>query len=351
MRGSIRLFKVFGISINIHVTFLLILALFFWGGLKSAVLIIGVFTLVTLHELCHSLVAKRFGVQVTDITLLPIGGVASMARMPEKPLQEFLIALAGPLFNLAVIVALYLPMQAIFGRGFLRYPLSIETWPLTAVYIYKINFFLAVFNLIPAFPMDGGRLLRSVLAQKLGFYRATKIAVSLGHLFALVFAFFGIVVRFNILWIAIAFFIYIAASSEEAQVDIKETLKKVRVRDILSRDFLKLTSDMTLKKVLETMFHSRQEDFPVVDGGRMTGFVTRQDIMNSIHQFGMEKSVSDIMRKDFPALSETDKLGAVQELMHDKGMTALPVMKDGQVIGIVTFEDIGRAYTILARRF
>lgn len=351
MRGSIRLFKIFGISINIHVTFLLILALFFWGGLKSAALIIGVFTLVTVHELCHSLVAKRFGVQVTDITLLPIGGVASMARMPEKPVQEFLIALAGPFFNLAVIALLYLPMQAVFGSDFWRYPLSIDTWPLTAIYIYKINFFLAAFNLIPAFPMDGGRLLRSVLAQKVGFHRATKIAVSLGHLFALAFAFFGIVVRFNIIWIAIAFFIYIAASNEEAQVDVRETLKKVRVRDILSRDFLTLTPDITLAKVLETMFHSRQEDFPVVDGEKAAGFLTRQDILTGIHQFGMEKRVGDIMRKDFPALSDTDMLGAAQQLMHDKGMTALPVMKDGQFTGIVTFEDIGRAYAILARRF
>lgn len=350
MRGSIRLFRVFNISVNIHITFLLLIALFFSAGIKSLVLIISVFFFVTLHELSHALVAKHFGIRVSDITLLPIGGVASMTGMPEKPIQEFLISLAGPLLNVAVLVIFYLPLRYIFGSDFIFYPLSTATWPLTAIYIYKINFFLAAFNLIPAFPMDGGRLLRAVLADRIGYQRATRIAVNFGHIFALFFAFMGIVVRFNIMWIAIAIFIYMAASSEELQVDIKETLKKIRVRDILSHDFLTLERRTTLSKVLEIIFHSRQEDFPVMEAGRMVGFVTRQDIVSSIHRFGMDKEVGDIMRADVPVVNDTDTLVAAHAVMQDASLRALPVIKAGQVVGVVTLEDVGRIYSVVSER-
>lgn len=226
MKGSIRLFTIFGISINIHVTFLLLLVLFLSGGVKWLVLMIGVFCFVTLHELCHSLVAKHYGIQVREITLLPIGGVASMSSMPEKPHQELLISIAGPLFNVVVVAVFYYPLRSLLGPEILFHrPLSAATWPLTFSYLYWINLILAGFNLIPAFPMDGGRVLRALLAQKIGFQKATKIAVSLGHAFALIFAYFGIF--YNIWLVAIAIFIYIAASNEELQMDIKETLKKI----------------------------------------------------------------------------------------------------------------------------
>ena len=347
MRGSIRLFKIFNISINIHITFLLLIALFISAGVKSLVLILSVFFFVTLHELSHALVAKRFGIEVSDITLLPIGGVASMRGTPEKPIHEFLISLAGPLLNVLVLVVFFLPLRHIFGPQFIYYPLSTATWPLTIIDIYKINFFLAAFNLIPAFPMDGGRILRSILAQRIGYQRATRIAVNFGHLFAFLFAFLGIAVRFNIIWIAIAIFIYMAASSEEAQVDIKETLKKIRVRDILAGDFLTIKSDTALSKVLELIFHSHQEDFPVMDNDAMAGFVTRQDIVSGIHRFGVEKRVGDIMRTDFPTLKDGDTLVAAHALMQEAAVSALPVMRDGRVIGVVTLEDIGRVYSVV----
>ena len=228
MRGSIKLFKVFGIEINIHITFLFLLIFFLSGGIKWLVLTIGVFFFVTLHELCHSLVARHYGIEVSQITLLPIGGIASMSSMPKKPSQEFFISVAGPLFNLAVIVIFYLPLKSFLGPEVLFYrPFSTATWPLTLAYLYWINLMLAIFNLIPAFPMDGGRVLRSLLAGRIGYARATKFAVGLGHLFAFVFAYFGIV-KSNIMLIAIAIFIYMAASSERHQVDIIEALKKFK---------------------------------------------------------------------------------------------------------------------------
>ncbi|MDO8525538.1 MAG: site-2 protease family protein [Candidatus Omnitrophota bacterium] len=235
MKGTIRLFKIFGIAINIHITFFLLFFLVLYDGVKGIFLVIGVFFFVTAHELCHSLMAKRFGVTVREITLLPIGGVSSMAEMPEKPIREFLISIAGPISNIAVILIFFFPLKYLLGEhallDFLKHwRLSTATWPLTLASIYWVNIFLAGFNLIPAFPMDGGRILRSALAAKIGYHKATKAAVALGRVFALIFAYLGIA-RFNIILIFIAIFVYAAASNEAARVDIKETLNKQRKRD------------------------------------------------------------------------------------------------------------------------
>lgn len=229
MRGSIKLFNIFGIDIKIHVTFLFLILLFLPGGIRWLALMLGVFCFVTLHEICHSLMARHYGIEVREITLLPIGGIASMSSMPEKPSQEFFISIAGPLFNLAVIVVFYNPMKAILGPEVLFYrPLSTATWPLTLAYLYWINLMLAIFNLLPAFPMDGGRVLRSLLTGRIGYIKATKFAVGLGHIFAIGFAYFGIV-NVNVVLIAIAVFIYMAASNEGHQADIREALKKFKM--------------------------------------------------------------------------------------------------------------------------
>lgn len=349
MKGSIKLFTIFGISINIHITFFLLLLLVLPSGFKWIIIVVGIFFFVTVHELCHSLVAKYFGINVREITLLPIGGVSSMTKMPEKPSQEFLISIAGPLSNIVIIVVFFFPLKYLLGPEVLLHPLSTSTWPLVISYIYWINLMLAGFNLLPAFPMDGGRVLRALLATRLGYQKATRIAVNFGHIFALAFAYFGIV-RFNIILIIIAIFIYTAASSEELQVDVKETLKKFRVRDILPRDFLTLKPDTTLAKVLELIFHSHQEDFPVVDSEKLAGFVTRQDIMIGIHKFGMNQMVSDIMRKDFPRAKDTDSLIKAQIIMQENEMRAIPVVKDSQVLGVITLEDIGRVYAMASHR-
>ena len=352
MRGSIRLFKVSGISVKVHITFFLLLFLAMYGGLKGLVFILGVFSFVTLHELCHSMVAQKFGIKVKEITLLPIGGVASMAKMPDKPSEEFFISIAGPLLNIAVILIFYLPLRFLVGadtlHGFFVTGPSLATWTQVLIYIYWINLILAVFNLIPAFPMDGGRILRSILAPRLGYQKATKIAVSLGHLFALIFAFVGF--RYNLFLLVIAVFIYMAASSEELQVNIKVTLKKFRVRDIMANHYLSLDKNATLSKVLELIFHSHQEDFPVMENGRMVGFVTRNNVIHGIHQHGVSAAVSSIMKRNVPILHVTDSLDRAQSVMQENGMKALPVIKAGGVIGVVTIEDISRVYSVMTQR-
>lgn len=347
MSSSLRLFTISGIAINIHVTFLILVLFVLTGGIKLLALLIGIFCCVTVHELCHALVARRFGIQVREITLLPIGGIATMTKMPEKPIQEFLISLAGPASNLIIVAVLYIPLKRFLGSDTLFHPLSTATWPLTLAHLYWLNLILAVFNLIPAFPMDGGRILRSLLAARIGYGRATRIAAGLGHLFALVFAYFGIL-HLNIILIAIAVFIYIAASGEAAQAGIKETLKKISVRDILSHDFFTVTADATIGKVVEIVFHAHQENFPVISDGKLAGFIARQDITGAIHQSGLGTKVADVMRTDFPVARFGDSLEKVHRAMQDHGVTALPVLRGEEVVGVVTLEDIGRVYAMAA---
>jgi len=348
MKSSIRLFTIFGISIQVHITFFLLLLLVLPGGIKWVFLIIAVFFFVTVHELCHSLMAQRFGIKVRDITLLPIGGVSSMAKMPEKPVQELLIAAAGPLSNIVILLVFFFPMKYLIGLGNLFHPLSTKTWSLTLAYVYWVNLALAGFNLLPAFPMDGGRILRAILATRMSYRQATKIAVNFGHIFALAFAYFGII-KFNIILLVVAVFIYMAASNEELQVEVKETLKKFRVCDILPRDFKAVHGDTELAKVLELVFHTHQEDFPVVDkaaGGAMTGFITRQDIMKGVHSYGTAAKVSQIMRVKVPKVRESDSLMKAQAMMHEAGLRALPVFKGNEMAGVITLEDIGRVYAM-----
>ena len=352
MRGSIKLFKVFGIAANIHVTFLFLPVFFLlFYGFKSMVLVLILFICVTFHELTHSLVAKKFGIGVRDITLLPIGGVASMSKMPENPKQEFLISAAGPLFNivLALILLLVFYNAPWMPREILTNPEMGESWLHMVALIPWINIFLAGFNLLPAFPMDGGRLLRSLLATRMEYRKATTIAVNIGHVFAVIFGYIGLVHNRPIL-VLIAIFIYMAASAEESHVSLKESLKGFKVRDVLNSQFLSIDKNTPISKVLELVFRTRQEDFPVMENDRMVGFVTRGDIIRAMHESGPATFISGIMRVNVPAVTPEDKLTTVQRIMEENQINALPVMRDSVIHGVITLEDIGRVYSVMARR-
>jgi Zn-dependent protease/CBS domain-containing protein len=361
MKGAVKIFEVFGISIKIHWTFL-ILPLFAGYsftvrcgpgcGLRGVFLILVLFFLVVCHELSHSLQAKKYGVKVKDITLLPIGGIASMESIPDNPKQELAISLRGPLFNFVLAALAFLPVYYFLGPKVLfSLPVleNLESWPGTFAAIFWLNLVLGVFNLLPAFPMDGGRIFRAFLAQQMDYLKATRIAVGFGHLFAVFFGFIGFLAG-NWILIIIAFFIYIAASQEELQVNIKATLKAFRVRDLITRDFLSVSPDTTLAKVIELMFHSHIEDFPVVQDNKIVGLLTRLDITRTIHQSGMNKRVNQIMRKQFPTVAPSDLLVKVHQLMQQSGLKAIPVLKDEKLYGIIALEDISKVYMIMSAK-
>jgi Zn-dependent protease/CBS domain-containing protein len=358
MRGSFRLTRVFGIDIDIHITFFLLLAVFFLLlGFKGLILILGVFLFVTIHELSHSLVAAYFGIKVKRITLLPIGGVASMSEMPTKPYQELLISVAGPLSNVFVVLIFYYPLYLLLGKETLMYPFLVMTGQAkytgsfnVLAHIYWINLILAVFNMIPAFPMDGGRVLRAVLSYRMSHREATAVAVRLGHIFALLFAYLGIVYG-HIFLLIIAVFIYMAASGEGIQVEVTETIKKYSVKDVLARDFVCLNENTPLAKVLELIFHTHQEDYPVIENDRLKGFVTRREIIRALHEKGRETEVSQIMRRDIPPVKVSTGLHVVQKLMQKYNTHAMPVEKNGKIVGVVTLDDINRVYVMVSEHY
>ncbi len=225
MGSSFRLFRIFGIDIKLHLTFALLplfLGVFYykdyglWVGLRAVVLVLLVFVCVLAHELSHSLVAKKYGIRVPEITLYPIGGVASMQRIPRASRQEFTISIVGPISNFVIALLLFFPLYVLLGKENLFSP-SLESWPRTFANVFWINPLLGIFNLIPAFPMDGGRILRSLLASRMNYVNATRISVFVGHIFAILFVLLGIWTKHWML-VLIAVFIYLSASNEERMV-------------------------------------------------------------------------------------------------------------------------------------
>ncbi len=347
MKGSVHLFKVWGININIHITFLLLPLLFgFQYGLRGVFMILFVFCCVTMHELMHSIQARRFGIKVDQIILLPIGGIASMRKMPENPREELLVSFSGPLFNIGIAVVLFYPLYTLLGPQDFFHP-SLATWPQTFAYAFWVNPMLAIFNLLPAFPMDGGRVLRAFLAQRMDYQKATRIAVGFGHAFALFFAFWGIRHN-NLILIVISIFVYFAASQEGTQVDIKMTLKKFYVQNILSPNFATVSPTSSINEILGLIFQTHQEDFPVVANGHLVGFLPRSQIIYAIHQHGTNRIAGEIMLRSFPTASPEELLSSVQNKLEMSGLRAIPVVKDEKLLGLVTVEDIGRVYGLVA---
>jgi len=349
MKGSVHLFKILGINIDIHITFLLLPLIFgFNYGLKGIFIIFFIFFCVTVHELMHSIQAKRFGIRVDQIILLPIGGIASMRKMPEKPKEEFIVAISGPLFNIIFALIFFYPLYRIIGPDNFFHP-SLDNWPQTFAYAFWINPILALFNLLPAFPMDGGRILRAFLAQRIDYQKATRIAVQLGHFFAILFVFLGI--RYNhLLLIIIAFFVYFAASQEGAQVDLRMVLRRFLVRDILNPNFITLSPEFTVNEILGLIFHTHQEDFPVTEEGKLVGFLPRGEIISVLHQRGKDVLTKEIMWRDFPVVSPDNSLYDVYTKLENSGLKAIPVVKEGKLLGLITIEDILRIYGLITIR-
>jgi Zn-dependent protease len=360
MRWSIGIGRVFGIALRIHVTFLLLLAWVGWLGYAergsngmfwALLMILAIFACVGLHELGHSIVAQRLGVQVRSITFLPIGGVAGMKSIPEVPRHELAITVAGPLVNVVIALALIvLPLRLTFSL----WPGSDDFWPFFPPHntseflesLLRANILMVAFNLIPAFPMDGGRILRSLLAMAMRYLRATAIAVTVGQAIAVLFFLYGIY-QGSLMLPIIGFFIFWGAEMEERMVRMRASLRDLEVDDVMNRQFTAVGPTDTIAHCLQQIYQTGQEDFPVLENGQLVGILTRNEILKGVHEHGTSAPVGAAMRRVLHVVTPNTSLIRAHEELLASGASTFPVMDDGQLVGMLSQENISR-YFLLA---
>jgi Zn-dependent protease len=281
MSWSLPVARIAGIQLRIHVTFLLLIVWVALGSTNAAIFVLLLFLCVVLHEFGHALAAKGYGINTPDITLLPIGGVARLERILEEPKQELVIAAAGPAVTAIIALCLFVVIAA---RGQSQIPISLQSGD-QLVSVFWVNVYLLLFNLIPAFPMDGGRVLRALLATRLTYARATQIAATVGQAFAFLFGIVGLfgvpgVFSANPFLIFIAFFVYIGASQEAALAQMRDVSRRFPVSSAMVREFRILPDTATLQEAVDALLATSQHDFPVVDGsGNVAGILTRHDLI------------------------------------------------------------------------
>jgi Zn-dependent protease/predicted transcriptional regulator len=353
MKWSIGAGRIFGIELRIHLTFFLLLFFIFASvlnerGLNAAVIsalfIIAIFACVVIHEVGHSLIARRYGKEPRRITLLPIGGMAEVEEMPKKPAQEIAIALVGPVINLVIAGGLFL---VVGGKVKVGLPgLSIESAGEFLGGLIGVNIMLAVFNLLPAFPMDGGRVLRGLLAMKLDYVQATTWAANIGQAIAAFFIFFGLVSNW---WLAlIGIFLYLGAGSERQQVVLQSLLAQVPAGEAMTTEYISLRPDDTLAAAMEHFHHGSQQDFPVIGDFGIEGILTRDRILASIHTKGLNVPVSEIMDKSFAKVVPEMGLDQVYRILLSGNKTAVMVIDRGELKGIISLDGVSRYFMIKA---
>ena len=362
MNWSFRFARVAGIDIKIHITFFLILLLgaLQWGGRFGAagavfgvLLMILLFVCVTLHELGHSLVAQRFGVPTREIVLLPLGGVALLSRSPSKPLHELLIAAAGPLVNVAIAAALLAftgasrALGVLDGQGLVPGEAQRLSFDLLMLWLLAANVSLVLFNLIPAFPLDGGRMLRALLAMFMGNQRATRVASVLGQLIAIGLGVFGFVSG-NILLGLVAIFIFFGAGQERAEGQASTVLETRRVGDAYNKHALTLAIGDRVSKVAEYILTSYQPDFAVLHGGALTGVVTRDDVLRALATDPQDGYVTGIMRREVVRVDASASLDQAREALSAAGARVAAVYDADSFLGLVSLEDIAEAFAVIA---
>ncbi len=349
MSWSLKIGTIAGTAIRVHITFLLFLGWIFaasyaesgaaaaWSALIFMILL---FTCVVLHEFGHIFTARAFGVPTPDVTLLPIGGVARLERIPEAPHEEFLIAIAGPLVNVAIAFALILFAGARLNATDL---VSVDRMHvLLSDRLAAVNLFIALFNMIPAFPMDGGRVLRALLASRLGFVRATEIAASIGQGVAFALGFIGLF--YNPLLIFIAIFVYLAAASEAHSVALRAMSRGMPVSTAMMTQFATLTPQTHIDEAVQTLLRTSQSEFPVVDGaGKPGGLLGRGELIRALKQLGPDARVSEAMSHELPTVGHRRTLYEAFRMLQEKSTPAVAVVDaSGQLVGLITSETIGQ---------
>ncbi len=343
MRWSFHIGTIAGIRVELHVTFLLFIV---WaalsqglltgnvvGAIGGVTLLLSVFTCVLLHELGHALAARRYGIRTRDIVLLPIGGVARLQRMPERPSQEVVVALAGPAVNV-VIAGL---LAGVLSQ--LRAPSPMLNELLTS--LLQINLLMLGFNLIPAFPMDGGRVLRAVLAMRMPYVRATRIAAGIGQGIALLFGLVGFGIFHNPMLIFVGLFVFLMAGEEQALVRARATMTGFPVRSAMITEFETLDAREPLQRAIDLLMTGSQQDFPVLENGAPIGVLSRGDLIAALQGQGAQAPVGAVIQREGPTAEPGESLEDVFQRMRERRRSAIPVISGGQLVGMVTTENVG----------
>jgi stage IV sporulation protein FB len=345
MRSSITIATIFGTKVRMHLTFLLLLVWVAAGEAASrggeaavggVVFVLLLFVCVVAHEFGHILVAQRYGGRTRDILLLPIGGVSRMERMPESPSQELAVALAGP----AVSIAIGLALVAVGG-----FPTSQSiSNPAVATLLPRLaatNLFLAIFNLLPAFPMDGGRALRALLALRMGRMAATRTAAWMGHIFAGLFVLLGLLSG-NPLLLLIGIFVYFGASAESAGSQLRQLAQTLKVSDVMRSNVLPISDRASLNDAIALMIQAGQHAIPVVgDDGNVKGLATKEGIIRAVHRSGRRAPVSDAAERDVPKIGRQRPLAEALDLMQSQSAPAILVTgPEGELAGVLTADTL-----------
>jgi Zn-dependent protease len=374
MGGSWRIGTITGIGIYLHWTFLILLG---WIGvsyvlrgddlgdaLHGIILIVALFGVVVLHELGHALAARRYGIPTKDITLLPIGGVARLERMPEEPREELVVALAGPAVNVVLAIVCVVAIM-VFG-GVPAVAVSVKAgltelgvlmanqqqlqvlneFPLLdfLANMLIVNVMLVAFNLLPAFPMDGGRVLRAILAMNMDYVSATQTAATVGKGMAVLFGFWGLF--HNPFLMFIALFVWLGAASEASMVQVKSGLQGIPVAQAMVSEFRTLAPHDPLAEAARHIIAGFQHDFPVEEGGRVVGVLTKTDLLKHMAEMGPTALVGTVMRRDFEQADPADMLDTVFARLEGCNCHAIPVVRQGNLVGMLTMENVGEFLAI-----
>jgi Zn-dependent protease len=347
MKGAFQIASVKGIRIFIHWTFFI---LFIWIAysrisangtvtdvLHEIVFMLSLFFCVLLHELGHALAAAKYNIKTRDITLLPIGGVARLEKMPEDPKQELVVAIAGPLVNVAIVGVLLIVIY--MGKGM---PIAFDMEDYSAngfaVNMMLVNISLIVFNLIPAFPMDGGRVFRALLAMKWSRVRATQIAAAVGQSIAVLFIAAGLF--FNPFLILIGVFVFFGAQTENKMIQQQSVFKNVTVKQAMISTYTALSDSSTYQEGVNALLSGYVTDFLVLSGAEVIGYVTRDELLKGYAEYGPDTLISHSTRKVAYAVTENDALDKVWMKMMESDLPLVPVYSDGVVTGILSKENV-----------
>ncbi len=347
MKWSFSIGRVAGTDVRIHATFFLLLAFigFSWGAI-GVVFVGSLFACILLHEFGHIFAARRYGIRTPDVTLLPIGGLARLERMPKKPSEELVVALAGPAVNV-VIAAILFPLVGGFPKSVIGPEMMLDPKNFFQA-VMTANITLAVFNLIPAFPMDGGRVLRALLATKFSYTRATQAAATIGQVIAFTGGIWALL-HMQPFLILLAFFIFIGAGQEAASVRMESVTHGLPVTAAMITRFQTLSPQDSLQAAINALLAGSQHDFPVVDGGgRVRGILTRSDLFTALNEHGPGHPVYVVAKQNPPMLRTDFTLTHGLTVMSDSGFSTLPVIatESDELVGLLTSENVAEMMMI-----